>query len=169
MRGVSIRILDEQEQPVEQGKEGQVAVDAPSMMSGYLSEAGPMVDGHFLTGDLGHLDAHGALVVSGRMKLLIDVGGLKVNPLEVEKVLMEHPGVGECVVVAMAITPTVSRLRAVLVARHGAQPVASRDLREYAKARLSAYKVPRTFEWRDALPRSSTGKILRHLIQSDTP
>ncbi len=167
MRGVNVRILDESNQPVPVGGEGQVAVAAPSMMSGYLNaDESPFRDGHFLTGDLGHIDAHGALVVSGRMKLLIDVGGLKVNPLEVEKVLMEHPGVAECVVVPMAITPTVSRLRAVLVARAGADPPTSRELREYAKARLSSYKVPRTFEWRDALPHSNTGKILRHLIQS---
>lgn len=167
MRGVSIRILDENNRAMPGDEEGQVAVAAPSMMSGYLNaEASPFVDGHVLTGDLGHIDAHGALVVSGRMKLLIDVGGLKVNPLEVEKVLMEHPGVAECVVVPVAITPTVSRLRAVIVARAGADRPTSGELREYAKSRLSSYKVPRTFEWRDALPHSDTGKILRHLIQS---
>jgi long-chain acyl-CoA synthetase len=174
MRGVSVKILEvdapDVARPMETGHEGQVAVRAPSMMSGYLEgQAAPLVGGHFLTGDLGHLDAHGALVVTGRLKLLIDVGGLKVNPLEVEGVLAQHPWVAECVVVPMAVTATVSRLKAVIVAReagNGEPAPTVQALRAFVKARLSAYKVPRVFEFRPSLPKSATGKTLRHLIQS---
>lgn len=169
MRGVSIKILDidtpDIARPLPPGAQGQIAVCAPSMMSGYLEDQpAPILHGHFLTGDLGHLDAHGALVVTGRLKLLIDVGGLKVNPLEIETVLMQHPGVAECVVLPMPVTQTVSRLKAVIVPRDGQTP-SPETLRAFVKQRLSAYKVPRVFELRPSLPKSATGKLLRNLIQ----
>src|SRR5205085_7314228 len=84
MRGVSVRILDAAEprvdRPLPAGAEGHVAVRAASMLSAYVGDdASPTADGYFLTGDLGRLDAHGNLTVTGRTKLLIDVGGRKVN------------------------------------------------------------------------------------------
>ena len=99
MRGVDVRVLEvddpRADRPVAAGAEGQVAVRADSMMSGYLGDGGAsqFVDGFFPTGDLGRLDALGRLTITGRIKLLIDVGGLKVNPLEVEDVISGHPGV----------------------------------------------------------------------------
>ena len=89
-------------------------VDAPRLPR---RAAGPDRDGFFLTGDLGRLDAHGNLTITGRLKLLIDVGGLKVNPLEVEAVLAQHPGVAACVVVPMRVSETVCRLKAIVTPR----------------------------------------------------
>jgi long-chain acyl-CoA synthetase len=169
MRGVSIKILDIQtpdaDNPLPPGQEGQVAVAAPSMLSGYLGgQPAPLIAGHFLTGDLGRLDQYGALTITGRLKLLIDVGGLKVNPLEVEGVLASHPQVAECVVVPMRVTETVNRLKAVIVAREGQAAPSPEALRAFVKQRLSAYKVPRVFELRPSLPKSATGKIVRHKV-----
>lgn len=159
MDGVRIRIGGEDE------AEGDVLVRAPSMLRGYVgSDDPPLVEGFFRTGDLGRVDANGRLFITGRAKLQIDVGGLKVNPLEVERVLTEHPSVAECVVVPLALTATVRRLRAVVVPSPGAT-VDGESLRRFARDRLAPHKVPRVFETCEALPKSPTGKVLRGRIQ----
>jgi acyl-CoA synthetase (AMP-forming)/AMP-acid ligase II len=172
MRGVDVRVLDVEQphadRPLPVGAEGQVAVRADSMMSGYLrddADATTTVDGYFLTGDLGRLDARGRLTLTGRIKLLIDVGGLKVNPLEVEAVLAQHPEVAACVVLPVRVSDTVNRLKAIVQPRDPAAPgPTAESLRQFARERLTPYKVPRVFEVRATLPRSPTGKILRHLV-----
>lgn len=173
MRGVRVRILlpdaPDVAHPLPAGQDGHVAVAAESMLSGYLGEPDPpTVDGYFLTGDLGRLDVHGNLTVTGRLKLLIDVGGLKVNPLEIEDVIAQHPGVGACVVVPVRVSETVSRLKAIVTPRAepGSAGPTTDSLRRFARSRLTGYKVPRMFEVRDNLPQSATGKILRHLVQA---
>jgi acyl-CoA synthetase (AMP-forming)/AMP-acid ligase II len=111
------------------------------MLSGYLGEASvPTTDGYFLTGDLGRLDEHDNLTITGRLKLLIDVGGLKVNPLEVEEVLAQHPGVSSCVVVPVRVSATVSRLKAIVTpdTAAGAAPPAAGSLRAFARSRWRA-------------------------------
>lgn len=171
MRGVEIRILDRDEpnldRPLPCGQEGTVAVRAPSMLDGYLDgECEMFRDGYFFTGDLGKLSRTGNLTVTGRTSLLINVGGRKVNPREVELVLMEHPAVREAVVVPVAVTETVSRLKAVIVPETSAgAALDDATLREFARQRLSAYKVPRVFEMRAALPRSGMGKVLHEAIK----
>ncbi|HEY8667238.1 MAG TPA: class I adenylate-forming enzyme family protein [Tepidisphaeraceae bacterium] len=163
MRGVSIRILDDAMTPQLPGTDGHVAIAADSMLSEYVGgEAVHLQDGHFLTGDLGRVNESGALTITGRTKLLIDVGGLKVNPLEVEEVLARHPKIAECVVVPIEITQTVSRLKAIVVVREG--EVSEAELRQFARQNLASYKVPRVFEMRPSLPRSAAGKVLRHLL-----
>ncbi len=181
MAGVEIHILNVTTNlPLATGEEGHVAIRAASMFDGYLPAAealaGPpasaggvpadLIDGFFPTGDLGKLDASGRLFITGRIKLLIDVGGMKVNPFEVENVLCQHPRVAECVVVPMRQSETVSRLMAVVTPRDQASPPTIDDLRAFAKSQLSAYKVPRAFEIRATLPHSATGKVLRHVVES---
>jgi acyl-CoA synthetase (AMP-forming)/AMP-acid ligase II len=124
-----------------------------------------LCDGFFLTGDLGRVDGHNRLTITGRLKLLIDVGGLKVNPLEVEEVLSQHPDVAACVVLPVRVSDTVSRLKAIIQPRHPDGPGPSPEaLRRFARGRLTLYKVPRLFEVRKSLPRSPTGKILRNMV-----
>jgi acyl-CoA synthetase (AMP-forming)/AMP-acid ligase II len=147
--------------------EGQLLVRAGSMLSGYVDAESPVnADGFFPTGDLARLDEHGNLTITGRLKLLIDVGGRKVNPLEVEQTLRQHPGVNECVVVPLKLSDTVYRLKAVITPTRPGAPPTGEELRSFAKDHLSAYKVPRVFEVRESLPRSATGKILRHLLET---
>ncbi len=147
--------------------DGQVMVAAGSLFDGYLGDENPTTpDGFYPTGDLGHVDAAGRLHVTGRAKLLIDVGGRKVNPLEVEAVLLAHPLVAGCVVVPVAQTDTVARLKAVVEPRRPGPTPDVEDLRSFARARLAAHKVPRAFEVRDALPRSAAGKVLRQQVQA---
>ena len=157
MGGVSVRIVGE----------GEVAVRAASMFAGYVGlrrDESHWADGHFLTGDLGRLDA-GRLTITGRERLLIETGGLKVNPLEVEAVLASHPAVADVAVVAVRQTEAVRRLRAVVVPRDPSSPPAGEALRAFARQRLAAHQVPRWVEFRADLPRTATGKIARHLLE----
>jgi long-chain acyl-CoA synthetase len=169
MRGVSVRILnpDDSNQSLPTGEQGMVAIRASSMFSGYLRGNAEMIDGHFLTGDLGRVDDAGRLYITGRLKSLIDVGGLKVNPLEVEAVLQKHPAVGSCVVIPVAQSETVFRLKAVVTPRDPSVAIPIDELRTLAREHLSSHKVPRWFEVRDSIPTSATGKILRHLVEKE--
>jgi acyl-CoA synthetase (AMP-forming)/AMP-acid ligase II len=164
MRDVSIRILD-RDDIGGQERDGQIAIAAASMFAGYLDEEADLIDGHFPTGDLGYVDDTGRLFITGRIKLLIDVGGLKVNPLEVETVLLGHLAVEACVVVGVRQSLTVCRLKAIVTPRDPAAGVCIDELRAMARQHLAAHKIPRIFEVRDSLPRSATGKILRHLVE----
>ncbi len=168
MDGVRIVICDADAEdisrPLPAGEEGLVAINAPSMMHGYVQEAAPLVGGFFMTGDLGRLTPDGELVITGRLKQMIDIGGMKVNPAEVEAVVAEHPGVMECVVVPVAITPTVSRLKAIIVAGPGG--VDAEAIRRHVRSRLPAHKVPRVVEVVAALPRSPSGKVLRCQLET---
>ena len=172
MAGVSIRIVDADDptQPLPPGREGQVAIQAPSMLDRYLETTElPAIDGHYLTGDLGLLNDAGELTITGRLKTLIEVGGMKVNAMEVERVLAEHPGVAECVVVPVRLTDTLSRLTAFVLPADAEAPPTAAALREHARARLAAYKVPRAFEMVAELPRSSLGKVQRRLLMEARP
>lgn len=167
MIGVSILIidLDRPETALPPGQEGQVAIHAPSMLDRYLETPDlPAIDGHYLTGDLGRLSDTGELTITGRIKTLIEVGGMKVNAMEVERVLAEHPDVAECVVVPVRISDTLSRLTAFILPADVAAPPTAAELREHARTRLAAYKVPRAFEFVTQLPRSSLGKVQRRLL-----
>lgn len=146
------------------GSEGEVIIRADSMLSQYVGAADACtVDGFWRSGDMGRLDEAGRLHITGRLKLLIDVGPEKVNPLEIEAALRDHPGVMECVVTPVQVTETVNRLRAVVVPSEGAT-ITAEDLRLFLRDRLSAYKIPRQFEFRTDLPRSPTGKVLRREV-----
>lgn len=162
--GVDLRIVQPDQTElidIARGAEGEVAVRAPSMLSRYVGDPSLCTtDGYWRSGDLGRWDQKGRLHITGRRKFLIDVGPEKVNPLEIEGVLREHPGVADCVVVPVTVTETVCRLRAVVVRVAGAK-TSGEELRQFLRERLIAYKVPRMYEFRTELPRSATGKVLR--------
>ena len=157
--GVEVRV----EPP---GGEGEVLVASPTMMQEYLGEPSPFDAHGFLpTGDLGRLDGAGGLTLTGRIKFLIDVGGQKVNPIEVEQVLEEHPEVLEAIVLLVPWSDTSDRHHAVIVPETDCSPDAD-ELRRFAQQRLSSYKVPRSFRVRIDVPRSSTGKVLRKQLEA---
>jgi long-chain acyl-CoA synthetase len=169
MKGVQIRILDPSDlridRPLPAGAEGHIAVSSPSLLSDYVDDpADPTSDGFFLTGDLGRFDEWGCLHLTGRVKLLIDVGSRKVNPLEVESVLTDHRAVSQAVVVATPFSDTAHRLKAIVVPESGCS-IDAEELKCFARARLSSYKVPRSIEIRTHLPQSPSGKILRSELQ----
>ncbi len=142
--------------------DGEVLIHAPSLMTAHwgTAEPGLEADGFFASGDLGEITPEGRLRLTGRKKLLIDVGGSKVNPLEVEAILRDIPGVKQCVVVAEPVSDTIRRVKALVVMQAGGvfDPAA---LKAHCKLHLAAHKVPRIFEQRAGLPVSATGKVLR--------
>ncbi|MHB8647775.1 MAG: class I adenylate-forming enzyme family protein [Thermomicrobiales bacterium] len=164
--GVAARIVDEDGQDVPDGATGELVIRSPGMMSGYLADpaatARTLRDGWLWTGDLARRDAEGFYYLEGRRALRINVGGFKVAPEEVEAVLMQHPGVREAVALAMPDAKRGEVGRAVIVPRGDPPPV--RELRRHCRERLAGYKVPRHWEFRDALPRSPLGKVLRRLL-----
>lgn len=143
---------------------GEVVVSAPWVTKGYLdaaeSNAATIRNGRFHTGDIGGLGDNGHLYIKGRLKLLIEVSGHKVDPFEVEEILLTHPAVAEACVVGVPDprTPGGQRLKAVIVRKDEVAPEA---LIRHCRERLSSEKVPGIVEFRDELPKSAAGKVLR--------
>lgn len=142
---------------------GELLITSSAVTTGYLNN--PEVnrtsfkDGGWLSGDLGRVDADGNVYLTGRKKLVVSVAGLKVDPIEIEDVLMGHPAVAEAVVFGIPDPRTgEQRLKAVVVKK---SEETAEALVNYARAHLSAHKVPYVVEFVDALPRSVTGKVLR--------
>jgi long-chain acyl-CoA synthetase len=145
---------------------GEVAVSSPAMTRGYsdTAELNARVfrDGWFRTGDLGRVDAAGRLYVTGRKKLLIEVAGHKVDPVEVEDVVLTHPAVREAVVVGVANGGgREETVKAVVVPADGC---GEREVIEFCSERLANFKVPQIVEFRDEIPRSPLGKVLRKYL-----
>ena len=154
LAGIAIDVLDEAGNAVESGRIGDIAIRSPAMTQRYGSR--------FMTGDRGRLDEEGRLVLTGRRKLLIDVRGDKVDPIEVEDVLAVHPRVREVVVVGVASEIEGEELiKAVVVGENGCS---ERELIRFCRERLANYKVPQLVEFRDEIPRSSLGKVLRKYL-----
>ncbi len=169
LAGVSFRVVDIEDPSRElaPGEEGHLAVKASSMLSGYLDETLSLADGHLLTGDLARIDRSGRATITGRLKLMIDAGGYKVNPLEVEATLLTHPAVAECAVVPLALSATIQRLLALVVAKDPQRPPTNAELRGFLRERLSPTKVPRQFRMVASLPRSPQGKLQRHRLPKE--
>jgi acyl-CoA synthetase (AMP-forming)/AMP-acid ligase II len=142
---------------------GEIAVRSAGVTKGYLDAAAvnakTIQNGRFHTGDLGTIGADGNVYIKGRSKLIIEVAGHKVDPFEIEEVLLSHPSVAEAVVVGVPDLRTgEQRLKAVVV--RTADESADTLIR-YCRERLLSQKVPAFVEFRDEIPKSPTGKILR--------
>lgn len=141
---------------------GELEIRSASLMQGYLADpaanAQAFDDGWFRSGDLAMLDEEGRIVIRGRSKLLIEVSGFKIDPIEVEETLMALPTVADVAVAGRPDARSGNRLVAYVV-RESA--VSEDDLIRYARQMLSVQKVPAEIAFIDALPRSPTGKLLR--------
>ena len=162
---IEIRVLDEQHQPVAPGVTGEVAVRGASIFGGYLDgdevNRGAFHEGFFLTGDLGKLDEQGRLTLTGRLKFLINRAGFKVDPWEIEQLLLEHPLVAEAVVVGVPTAYGDERVKAIVVPKGLLQP---KDIVDHCRGRIADFKVPSVVEFRDSLPKSPTGKVRREQL-----
>jgi long-chain acyl-CoA synthetase len=163
---VDIRILDEDGGVLPQGDEGEVAVSSPAMTDGYsdMEELNREAfrDAYFHTGDLGRLDEDGRLYLTGRKKLLIEVGGYKVDPIEVQDVVIAHPKVREAVVVGAEGRVQGEELVKAVVVPH--TDVDEHEVVEFCRERLANFKVPQIVEFREEIPKSPLGKVLRKYL-----
>ncbi len=136
------------------------------MIDGYDggASASSFQDGWFRTGDLGYLDSDGFLFITGRIKDVINRGGEKISPREVEEIMLGHPDVRDAAVIAAPDPIYGQHPVAYVVLEQNAKPGALVGIREHCASQLSAYKVPARFEPVAELPRTRTGKIRRHLV-----
>lgn len=152
------------------GEVGEVFLKGPTIMKGYRNRpdatAADLRDGWLKTGDLGSLDDDGYLSIVDRAKDLIIRGGYNVYPREVEEVLYEHPDIVEVAIVGVPDDHFGEEVAAVVSLRPGAR-LTGEELRAWAKVQLSAYKVPRLYQFVETLPKGATGKILKREIDRD--
>jgi long-chain acyl-CoA synthetase len=149
------------------GEPGELALAGPQVMRGYWNRpdetAQVLKDGWLLTGDMAVMDEEGYFSIVDRKKDLIIAGGYNVYPREVEEILYEHPKVLEVCVAGVPDSYRGEIVKAFVVLRSGEQATQD-EVREFAKARLAAYKVPRSVEFRDELPKTLIGKVLRRAL-----
>jgi acyl-CoA synthetase (AMP-forming)/AMP-acid ligase II len=178
MEGIELRVCrlarsgeEQMLRDVGQHEEGEVCVRGQSVIAGYdgRPDDPSFVDGWFRTGDLGHQDADGYLYLTGRLREVINHGGHKIAPREIEEVLLTHPSVAEVAVVGQPDPLYGERVVAYVVPDQQARPQADLGelLRTQCLNRLSAYKVPSEFALVARLPRTSTGKVRRHLLSAE--
>ncbi len=164
-----IAILDDAGQPVAQGTPGEIAARGPQIMKGYWNNpdetAKVMRDGWFLTGDIGVVDPDGYVRIVDRKKDMVVVSGFNVYPNEVEDVLAAHPGVREVAVIGVPDATTGEAVAAYVV--RSDPGLTAEALRAHAKGHLTAYKIPKRVEFRDELPKSNVGKILRKDLRAE--
>lgn len=164
-RDTEVRILDQRCQPVARGELGEIYLRSP-MSAGYRYLGGaPLLpstpDGFRTAGDIGHLDDDGYLYIADRRSDIIITGGANVFPAEVECALAEHDGIADVVVIGLADSEWGRRVHAVIQLTDGATPLTEQDVIDHAKARLAAYKVPKTVEIVDQIPRTAATKVNR--------
>jgi len=167
--GVLIGILDEVGRHVPPGERGEVAIKGANVTAGYENNpeanAAAFTDGWFRTGDQGVLDADGYLSLVGRLKELINRGGEKISPREIDEVLLGHPAIADAVAFGVAHPMWGEEVEAAVVLRSdAATPPTEADLVNYCRERLADYKRPKRIHIADAMPRTATGKIQRRVV-----
>ena len=146
------------------GEVGEVVIRGANVTPGYennaAANASAFVDGWFRTGDQGRVDAEGYLTLTGRLKEQINRGGEKISPLEIDLVLLDHPGIAQVVTFGIPHGMLGEEVGAVVVVREG-HAVTEQEVRDFAAGRLAPYKVPRRVVMMDDLPKGATGKVQR--------
>lgn len=163
-KNVEIKIIDEDGNGLDAGVVGEVVIKSPTLTKAYhnLPQVNQQAfkNGAFFTGDLGKCDAAGRLYITGRKKILIDTGGRKVDPVEVEDILSSHFKVKEAVVVGVKECHSGEIVKAIVVPSESKEFL-EQELFSYCKEHLAEFKVPKIVEFRDEIPKSPLGKILR--------
>ena len=163
-----IAILDDDAQPVPLGQPGEIAIRGPQVMVGYWQRPEETkqvmtADGFFKSGDIGFMDEKGYVTIVDRKKDMVLVSGFNVYPNEVEGVVAMHPGVLECAVVGVPDANTGEAVKLFVVRR---DPELSKEaLMAYCHDELTGYKRPKIIEFRDQLPKTNVGKILRRELR----
>jgi long-chain acyl-CoA synthetase len=162
--GVQCKLVDAEWNEVPEGEIGEIAIKGPNIMKGYYQRPeateAVMNNGWFRSGDLARRDEDGYYFIVDRSKDMIIRGGFNVYPREIEEVLMTHPAVSLCAVIGVPHEQHGEEVKAVVIKNAG-DPTTEDELVAWAKGQMAAYKYPRTVEFRDSLPMTSTGKILK--------
>lgn len=167
--GSEIGIMDSSGELLPAGEEGEIVVRGAAVFSGYLDDADAnrraFQDGWFRTGDLGRLDEHGNLYVTGRLKEMINRGGEKILPGEVDEAFLSHPMVLDAAAFAVPHPTLGEDVACAVVLREGCEsPVTPRELRSFAAQRLAPFKVPHRIHFVEQIPRGELGKPQRWML-----
>jgi len=166
--GVEIRVVDENGQEVAQGDVGEIIMKSDCVMKGYWNRPeatqDAVKDGWFYTGDAGYFDDEGFLYIHDRVKDMIVSGGENIYPAEVENALHGHDQIADVAVIGVPDPKWGEAVKAIVVLKPGEQ-VSARDIIQWAKNQIAGFKVPKSIDFIDALPRNPSGKILRRELR----
>jgi len=162
--GPEMAIMDESGQLLAHGQTGEIVIRGPNVTAGYESNpkanAEAFTQGWFRTGDQGVMDAQGYISITGRLKEIINRGGEKVSPREVDELLMDHPAVAQVVCFGMPHPKLGEEVAAAVVLREG-QQASERELQDFVGQRAADFKVPKRILILDEIPKGATGKLQR--------
>jgi long-chain acyl-CoA synthetase len=154
-------------EPADIGEVGEIAIRGPQVMKGYWNRpeetAKVFKDDWFLTGDMGYMDDEGYFYIVDRKKDMIIAGGFNIYPREIEEVLYEHDQIQEAVVIGVPDEYRGETVKAYIV-RKKESTLTEKELNDYCRKHLAAFKVPRLYEFRDELPKTLVGKVLRRVL-----
>jgi long-chain acyl-CoA synthetase len=166
--GVDMKIVDESGREVRPGQVGEIIVQGPNVMKGYLNRPEAtreaLKDGWLRTGDLALLDESGFGFIVSRNKNVIVKSGFSVYPVEVEKIILAHPKIQEAVVVGLPDPVQGEEIHACAVFREGEQ-AGEAEIIDYVRERIAMYKCPRTIHFCASLPKGPTGRVLRDKVR----
>lgn len=162
-QGVEVKILDDNGSELPQGKEGEISIKGPNVTSGYLNNPSANAtsfhkNGFFRTGDQGKKDEDGYVIITGRIKELINRGGEKISPIEIDNALAHHPSVSEAVSFAIDSELYGQEVGAAVVLKEG-KKAAEQELKAFMEQNVAKFKVPKKIYFTDVMPKTATGKI----------
>jgi acyl-CoA synthetase (AMP-forming)/AMP-acid ligase II len=162
--GPEVAIMDEDGNILVQGETGEIVIRGPNVTAGYeandKANAEAFVDGWFRTGDQGQFDDEGYLSLTGRLKEIINRGGEKISPREVDEILLDHPAIDQAVTFAYPHDKLGEEVGAAIVLKEGAEADEA-SVREFAAGHLADFKVPRKVIFLEEIPKGATGKLQR--------
>ena len=165
MRNVEVEIFDTNGEILKSTEIGNIGIRSPAMIKGYSGledlNKESFLDGYFFPGDLGKKDNRGNLYITGRETLFINTGGNKVDPSEIEMLLISHPMVKEAVVVGVKSDYGEDNIKAVIVSNGQCD---EREIVEFCKGKIADFKIPRIVEFRKEIPKSPLGKVLKKYL-----
>jgi len=167
-----IRLVDLEEgtHDVPQGEPGEILIKGPTVMQGYWENPEEtrlqMSDGWLRTGDIAQADEDGYFYIVDRKKDMIIAGGFNIYPREVDEVLYQHPKVSEAVTVGVPDEYRGETVKAFIVTKPG-EALTEKEIIDFCRTKLAAYKVPKLIEFRESIPKSAVGKILRKTLQDE--
>lgn len=167
---VRLASLDNEQQDAKPGEPGEILIKGPTVMLGYWNNPeetkNQMTDSWLRTGDIGQMDEEGYITLVDRKKDLIIAGGFNIYPREVDEVLYQHPCVAEAVTVGIPDAYRGETVKVFIVLKQG-EKATEQDIINFCKDKLAPYKVPKFVEFREAIPKSAVGKILRKILREE--
>lgn len=172
-QGVEVVILDQDGNKLPQGKDGEISIKGPNVTPGYINNAKAneesfTKDGYFRTGDQGRLDEDGFVVITGRIKELINRGGEKISPIELDGLMLSHPDVAEAVAFGAPDELYGQIVNAAIVLKSGQDSgdlsAVDKSIKDHLRAKVANFKVPTRIFFTKVMPKTATGKIQRRII-----